>query len=121
MPQLTAEIQNDPNIMMRSGPYMPVEINGRRLMALLDTGAGKSGIDLTIASVFRLTEVGQPTAVTGVTSKGEFPRFAVNVQIPALGIPIPSPLQGLPLAQNNFQFSVIVGRDVLCHYQMMVR
>ncbi len=89
-------------------------------MALLDTGAGKSCIDLTIARLFKLSESGKPQPVSGATSNGMFPQFAIDARIPLLDTPIPPRVLGLPLLRNNFAFPFIIGRDILCLYRMTV-
>ena len=117
---MIAEIQNDPNTLLRSGPYVHIELKGQRLLALLDTGAGRSSIDLTVAHLFGLRPSGPPQPVSGVTSKGMFPPFNIQARILSLGIDFPSPAQGLPLLQNSFIFSAIIGRDVLCQYELTI-
>ena len=115
----TVEYQIEPAHLLHLGPYITVSIRGHTFRALLDTGAGGSSIDLTIAGVLNLPQNGTQDS-TGVTGKGTYPKFAVDVYIPRLKLTLPSPVPSLPLMANGLPWAVIVGRDVLCRYDFGV-
>ena len=93
-----------------------VEISGRRLNALLDTGAAYSGIDIGLARELDLVEGGS-RQVIGVTGRGSYPTFLVDLVVPVLGLTLPGPLMSIPLKSHGIPLDAIVGRDVICRYE----
>jgi len=94
-------------------------VAGRRGLALLDTGAGISCIDIAFAASLQLSEKGMHK-VTGATSAGEYPKFRADLHVPQLDIAVPSPVVGLPLRRMGHPWDAIIGRDILCQFEMTV-
>ena len=99
------------------GPVIGVVINGHTGIALLDSGAGGSAVDISLASSLQLAQDGKPHTVTGVTGSGTYPRFQANLTIPILGETITELIPGLPLKENGMILDAIIGRDILCKYE----
>ena len=105
---------------MRRGPYIPVTIDGEEGLALLDTGASLSYIDITTARFMQFAEDETTHRVTGATGRGTYPIFRGNLHIPALELTIRSPIPGLPLREQRLPWVAIIGRDVICQYEFTV-
>ena len=88
-------------------------------MALLDTGAYKSAIDTNLASDLQLPTRGTHETA-GATGSGEFPQFDAILEIPMLETAVPSPLRGLPLQILEHPWIAVIGRDVLCQFEMLI-
>ena len=58
--------------------------------------------------------------MTGATGQGTYPQFQAELNIPILEYTVPTPIQGLPLRENDLPWIAIIGRDVLCHYEFTV-
>ena len=114
------EYRVSPARIQRMGPYILVAIGGEERLALLDTGASFSGIDIAIARELRFAEEAEPHHVVGATGAGIYPQFRARLYIPVLDIDIPSPVRGLPLRENQQPWSAIIGRDVICQYEFTV-
>ena len=115
----TSRYQLPTNQLEHSGPFIPVAIENTIGAALLDTGARHSLIDILVARELNLPEIGAHQ-ITGVTGAGEFPLFQTEIQIPWLGIAVPSPIQGAPLKTNNIPWHAIIGRDILLQFDFRV-
>ena len=107
-------------MIQRVGPYILAEFGGEERLALLDTGASFSGIDIAIARELQLAEEEEPHRVIGVTGAGTYPQFRTSLYIPVLHITIPGPMRGLPLRENRQPWAAIIGRDVICQYEFTV-
>ena len=120
MPSAAVEYRVEPPAYLRlEGPPMPVLIEERQGVALLDTGAAFSIIDPSLARTLELSEDGTHNAI-GATGAGTYPQFAVELTLPILGIVLPSPIPSAPLKENGQHWDAIIGRDVLCQYQFTV-
>ena len=116
----TVEYIIPPAEIMSEGPSILVEIGDETGLALLDTGASFSVVDIATAQSLRLPEDEESHHAVGVTGAGTYPQFNVNLHIPLLGVSIPSPIPGLPLKENEHPWVAIIGRDVLCQYEFTV-
>lgn len=88
-------------------------------MALLDTGAYASAIDINLALELQLPVLGTHET-TGATGIGEFPQFDAILEIPLLEITVSPPLRGLPLQTLNHPWNAVIGRDVLCQFELLI-
>ena len=102
-----------------SGPVIPVVIENTFGVALLDTGARHSLIDMLLARQLKLAQNGV-RQITGITGGGEFPLFDTEIEIPWLETTVPSPIQGAPLKTNNIPWHAIIGRDVLLLFDFRI-
>lgn len=116
----TVEYTVSPAEIFSIGPYIVVAIGGQSGPALLDTGASFSAIDITTARDMQFEEDIEPHHTVGATGGGTYPRFRVDLNIPALEFTVPSPVRGLPLMQQGHPWVAIIGRDVLCQYEFTV-
>jgi hypothetical protein len=110
---------NPASAILLLGPAIEIEIGAIRKRALLDTGASFSHIDIDLARDLGLAE-GGTHEVLGVTGRGTYPTFIVDLYIPELDLTVPGPVPGLPLKQNYQRFEAIVGRDVICRYEFTI-
>ena len=115
----TAEYYVDPEQLAEDGPGISVVVAGRQVSALLDTGAAFSGIDITTARRLGLPEAGTRD-ITGVTGEGTYPNFRTTLVIPILGTTVTPPITGLPLLDYGLPWEAIIGRDVLCSYELTI-
>ena len=116
----TAEYTIHPSYILEKGPPIAVQTNGRLFLALLDTGASRSVIDIAAARNMQLVEDDKPFDMIGATGRGRYPQFRVSLYIPMLELTIPSPIPSLPLRESGLAWAVIIGRDVLCQYEFTV-
>lgn len=108
-----------PRLLRIAGPAIEVSVNGRVGVALLDTGASVSSLDITFAEALELHISGTHRS-TGATGEGSYPNFDAVLFISVLGITVPSPIGGLPLRAHGHPWDAIIGRDVLCQYEFSV-
>ena len=101
------------------GPYIRIAIAGTEGWALLDTGAYASAINITLALNLQLSTQGTHET-TGATGSGEFPQFEAVLEIPLLEIAVAPPLRGLPLGELGHPWAAIIGRNVLCQFEMLI-
>ena len=107
------------SFLLEKGAHIPVDVQDRPTIALLDTGASYSYIDLDFARSLRLPEIGVHTA-SGATSTATYPTFDANFYIPLLDLTLDPPIRALPLKLQEHFWKVIVGRDVLRHYELTI-
>ena len=86
---------------------------------MLDTGAYASAINITLALNLQLPARGTHETA-GATGSGEFPQFDAVLEIPLLETTVPSPLRGLPLQDLGHPWAAVIGRDVLCQFEMLI-
>ena len=98
-----------------SGPLIPILIDETTGVALLDTGARRSVIDLVVARRLGLRESGEHR-ITGATGVGTFPSFDIELQIPWLDTTVPAPIGGAPLRANGIPWHAIIGRDIILKF-----
>ena len=108
-----------PESLLLWGPYIPVIVAGVEGPALLDTGAYASAIDISLASDLQLPTRGTHETA-GATGSGEFPQFEAVLEIPMLETVVPPPLRGLPLQILEHPWIAVIGRDVLCQFELMI-
>ena len=108
-----------PESLLRWGPYIPVVVAGLEGAALLDTGAYASAIDISLALDLQLPPLGTHETA-GATGIGEFPQFDAALEIPMLETTIFPPLRGLPLMDLNHPWDAVIGRDVLCQFELLI-
>lgn len=101
------------------GPVIAIEVQGREGIALLDTGATWSSIDINFARSLSLPQ-GQPHETAGATGRGTFPTFRTNLYIPVLDFTVTGPVSGLPLRGNGHELDAVIGRDVICRYEFTI-
>ena len=116
----TAEYTIHPSYILEKGPPIVVQINGQPFLALLDTGASRSVIDIAAARDMRLVEDDKLSDMIGATGRGRYPQFQASLYIRILELTIPSPIPSLPLRESGLAWAVIIGRDVLCQYEFTV-
>lgn len=88
-------------------PQAPEEI-----IAMIDTGASISAIDVAVAGRLGLAQTGS-IQVGGVGGMSQQPVFAAALEIPDAGVTFdPLPLSGAQLGAPDFQ--MLVGRNLLC-------
>lgn len=108
-----------PQSLLTDGPSIPVAVAGVEGTALLDTGADLSSIDIAFAQQLQLPIRGIHES-TGATGAGEYPLFDAVLGIPLLEIVVPPPLRGLPLQTQGHPWDAVIGRDVLCQFEMLI-
>lgn len=108
-----------PDLLRFVGPAINVTVNGTVGAALLDTGASYSSIDLTFAEALQLPASGTHQTA-GATGGGTYPNFDTTLYIPILDVAVPSPVGGLPLREYGHPWDAIIGRDVLCRYEISI-
>ena len=108
-----------PESLLEFGPYIRVAVAGTEGWALLDTGAYASAINITLALNLQLPARGTHETA-GATGSGEFPQFDAVLEIPLLETTVPSPLRGLPLQDLGHPWAAVIGRDVLCQFEMLI-
>lgn len=114
-----AEYTMSPRLLRIAGPAIEVSVNGRVGVALLDTGASVSSLDITFAEALELPVSGTHRS-TGATGEGDYPSFDASILIPVLGTTVPPPIGGLPLRAHGHPWDAIVGRDILCQYELTI-
>ena len=113
------EYHIDPDYMRVLGPFILVQVGTGQGTALLDTGAYMSSIDIDFAQSLRLPEEGTHST-RGATGEGTYPQFRADLHIPMLETRIQPPIGGLPLKSLGHPWDAIIGRDVLCQFEMTV-
>ncbi len=108
-----------PESLLRWGPYIPVIVAGVEGVALLDTGAYASAIDISLALDLQLPSRGTHEAI-GATGADEYPRFDAALEIPLLETTVAPPLRGLPLQILEHPWIAVIGRDVLCQFELLI-
>ena len=88
-------------------------------MALLDTGAYASAIDISLALDLQLPSRGTHETI-GATGADEYPRFDAALEIPLLETTVAPPLRGLPLQILEHPWIAVIGRDVLCQFELLI-
>lgn len=102
-----------------NGPYIPVLIGNLICLALLDTGATISLIDIMTAREQNLPEAGTGS-ISGVTGTADLPLFDTTIDIPWLETTVPSPIQGSPLRTNDIPWNAVIGRDILLRFDFRI-
>ena len=116
----TVEYTIHPSYILEKGPPIIVRIDDVPGLALLDTGASRSVMDITMARAMGLPEDETQGFVAGATGRSAYPQFQADLYIPDLEYTLPSPIQGLPLRENDHPWIATIGRDVICRYEFTV-
>ena len=90
----------EPQDIERSGVMIPILVGESTGVAMVDTGARITVIDIEYARELGLKEDGTHR-IAGATGVGEYPRFKADIEIPWLNVTVPSPVGGAPLRTNN--------------------
>lgn len=101
----------------RSEPGKAPDLAGKRIKALIDTGAGGDCIDETLAQELRLpaTEKG---VISGVGGRHEAVIYTARLYVPALDRLLFQQFTGVRLAEGEQLHRVLLGRTFLRHYRM---
>ncbi len=98
---------------------MPAPVSG---VALIDTGAGVSGIDLSVIAHLEVQPVGQVT-VAGVTGEKLRSKYPARFTFPGTSIPdlnfgelVEAELSNQAIAGNPGPLIALIGRDILHHF-----
>ena len=108
-----------PNDVEQSGPIIPILVQETTGVALLDTGARASVIDIEFARGLGLQQDGEHR-ITGATGTGTFPTFNTEIEIPWLDTTIPSPIGGVPLRENGIPWHAIIGRNIILKFDFRI-
>ena len=109
----------EPEDIERLGVMIPILVGESIGVAIVDTGARITVIDIEYARELGLEEDGTHR-ITGATGEGEYPRFKTNIELPWLNVTVPSPVGGAPLRTNNIPWNALIGRDVILQFELRV-
>ena len=101
----------DPGV---GAPSLPLDPH----LALVDTGAVESCIDVGLAERLGLPELDRRT-ITSVSGPVETTRYAVQIGLPELGWTLHGAFCGVRLAEHEQPHVVLLGRDLLRHFTMV--
>lgn len=101
----------------RSNPGEPPDLPGKRIKALIDTGAGGDCIDESLALELCLpaTEKG---IISGVGGRHSAVIYTARLYVPALDRLLFQQFTGVKLAEGAQPHRVLLGRTFLRHYRM---
>lgn len=102
----------------RAAPGAPPDLPGKRVKALIDTGAGGDCIDETLAASLGLpiTDEGE---ISGVGGRHRAAIYLARLYIPSLGKLLFQHFTGVKLKQGDQWHGVILGRSFLRHYRLV--
>ena len=109
----------EPEDIERSGVVIPILVRESTGVAMVDTGARITVIDIEYARELGLEEDGTHR-ITGATGEGDYPRFRADIEVPWLNVTVPSPVGGAPLRTNNIPWNALIGRDVILQFELRV-
>ena len=92
----------EPDDIERSGVMIPILVRESTGVAMVDTGARITVIDIEYAHELGLAEDGAHR-ITGATGAGEYPRFRTDIEVPWLNVTVPSPVGGAPFGPTTFR------------------
>lgn len=101
----------------RASPGEPPDLAGKRIKALIDTGAGGDCIDEGLAQELGLpaTEKG---VISGVGGRHSAVIYTARLYVPALDRLLFQQFTGVKLAEGGQRHRVLLGRTFLRHYRM---
>ena len=114
-PTLLVDIGFDPDFNPSSGGVPVPGITG--VSALVDTGAGESCIDSTLAAQLNLPIVDKRT-VSGVHGAQDVNMHLAQIRVPSLNIDILGAFAGVHLAAGGQLHQALIGRTFLRHFTM---
>ena len=109
----------EPEDIERSGVMIPILVRESTGVAMVDTGARITVIDIEYAQELGLEEDGTHR-ITGATGVGEYPRFRTDIEVPWINVTVPSPVGGAPLRTNNIPWNALIGRDIILQFELRV-
>lgn len=115
--QLGPTVHVDIGRKSRSEPGDPPDLEGKRIKALIDTGAAGDCIDERLAQELRLPATGQGM-ISGVGGRHEAVIYTARLYVPALGRLLFQQFTGVKLAEGAQLHRVLLGRTFLRHYRM---
>lgn len=102
----------------RSGLGEPPDLQGKRIKALIDTGAGGDCIDEQLAKELGLPPTEQGV-ISGVGGRHAAVIYTARLYVPALDRLLFQQFTGVKLAEGAQPHRVLLGRTFLRHYQMI--
>ncbi len=114
-----SRMQLDPTQLEQSGVILPILVQLTLGIAMVDTGARTSLIDIAFARELDIKEEGEHR-ITGITGPGTFPRFSTAIEIPWLETTVPSPVGGAPLRESGIPWHALIGRDITRQFEIRV-
>lgn len=102
----------------RAQPADPPDLAGKRIKALIDTGAGGDCIDELLAQELRLP-VTEKGVISGVGGRHAALIYTARLYVPALNQLLFQQFTGVKLAEGAQPHRVLLGRTFLRHYRMM--
>ena len=127
MPTATSGFPDEPARLEAEGPHLKVSLglgpNGalvaeRSLSALIDTGASHSVIDGELAEQMGLPQIGVGK-FAGVSGQDEGFKYLATVAVPELNWVDQGVFLGVPLAEGQFDYRVLLGRNFLRHFALV--
>lgn len=116
--QLGPTILVDIGLKSRAQPGEPPDLAGKKIKALIDTGAGGDCIDDELAKSLSLpiTDEGE---ISGVGGRHHAYIYTARLYIPSLGQLLFQPFTGVKLQQGDQWHGVILGRSFLRRYRLV--
>jgi predicted aspartyl protease len=116
-PKLLVQVGFDPGYDPRS-PGRVARLPEHPIVALVDTGASISCIDIHLAKSLELPEV---DAITAVTADGPTHAVAYLAQVhsPSLKFTLHGRCAGLRIAALTHPHVMLIGRDFLSHFRLL--
>lgn len=108
----------DIGLKSRAAPGERPDLDGKRIKALIDTGAGGDCIDEDLAQELRLpiTEVGE---ISGVGGRHQACIYTARLYVPALSRLLFQQFTGVKLTEGRQFQRVLLGRTFLRHYRLI--
>lgn len=125
MPSVECGISGSPSGLWAQGPIIRVAIGrpadterSHSSLALIDTGARESAIDVKLAFDARL-QIVDIRSYGSAAGAYETPEYLANLTVPALNLGKHGRFGGTRLAELGYDFGVLLGRDFLLSAQMV--
>ena len=97
----------------------PPDLSGGRYLALIDTGARVSCIDVALAEALGLAIVdGARRNVAGILGPGVSDVYLARISIPELSVSIAGRFTGAYLSEGEQIHHALIGRDILKNFTM---
>ncbi|MFC5343172.1 retroviral-like aspartic protease family protein [Brevundimonas staleyi] len=101
----------------QSAPGEPPDLPGKRIKAMIDTGAGGDCIDERLAEELRLP-ISSTGIISGVGGTHEALIYTARLYVPALDRLLFQQFTGVKLSEGAQSHRVLLGRTFLRHYRM---
>ncbi len=109
-------------LLQKEGKPVPTPVQG---VALIDTGAGVSGIDATVVARLGLQPVGQVT-VAGVTGEKLRSKYPATFDFPGTSLPkmsfaelVEAEISNQQVPGSSGPLVALIGRDILHHFVLI--